>query len=62
MADETNVGKIDRKIVRALFKVAIDDIEYEISARMDYVEYLKSEIKRVKVALRILQTNGKSKK
>ena len=62
LADETNVGKIDRKIVRALFKVAIDDIEYEISARMDYVEYLKSEIKRVKVALRILQTNGKSKK
>lgn len=54
LADETNVGKIDRKIVRALFKVAIDDIEYEISARTDYVEYLKSEIKRVKVALRIL--------
>ena len=47
-------GKIDRKIVRALFKVAIDDIEYEISARTDYVEYLKSEIKRVKVALRLL--------
>ena len=54
LADETNVGKIDRKIVKALFKVAIDDIEYEISARTDYVGYLKSEIKRVKTALRIL--------
>lgn len=52
MAEETTLGKIDRKIVKALFKVAIDDIEYEISARTDYVEYLKSEIKRVKVALK----------
>lgn len=51
LADETRLGKIDRRIVKALFKVAIDDIEYEISARTDYIEYLKSEIKRVKVAL-----------
>jgi hypothetical protein len=52
MAEETRLGKIDRKIVKALFKVAIDDIEYEISARTDYVEYLKTEIKRVKEALK----------
>jgi predicted RNase H-like nuclease (RuvC/YqgF family) len=45
-------GKIDRKIVKALFKVSIDDIEYEISARTDYIEYLKTEIKRVKEALK----------
>jgi predicted RNase H-like nuclease (RuvC/YqgF family) len=44
-------GKIDRKIVKALFKVCIDDIEYEISARTDYIEYQKSEIKRLKEAL-----------
>ena len=52
MAEETHLGKIDRKIVKALFKVCIDDTEYEISARTDYLEYLKSEIKRVKVALK----------
>ena len=52
MAEETTLGKIDRKIVKALFKVSIDDIEYEISARTDYIEYLKSEIKRVKEALK----------
>ena len=52
MSDEVRYGKIDKKIVRALFKVTIDDIEYEISARIDYLEYLKSEIKRVKSALK----------
>lgn len=52
MAEESKVGKIDRKIVKALFKVSIDDIEYEISARIDYVEYLKTEISRVKEALK----------
>jgi predicted RNase H-like nuclease (RuvC/YqgF family) len=45
-------GKIDRRIVKALFKVSIDDIEYEISARTDYIEYLKSEIKRLGDALK----------
>ena len=51
-SDETRFGKIDKKILKALFKVTIDDIEYEISVRTDYIEYLKSEIKRVKVALK----------
>ena len=37
LAEETRLGKIDRKIVKALFKVSIDDIEYEIAARIDYI-------------------------
>lgn len=41
------VGKIDKKILKALFKVIIDDTEYEIVARTDYVDYIKSEIQRV---------------
>ena len=41
------VGKIDKKILRSLFKVIIDDTEYEIVARTNYVDYLKSEIQRV---------------
>ena len=41
------VGKIDKKILKALFKVIIDDTEYEIVARTDYLEFLKKEIKRI---------------
>lgn len=50
LAAETRLGKIDRKIVKALFKVVIDDTEYEIAARSDYLEYLKDEIKRFEEA------------
>lgn len=49
-SDETRLGKIDRKIVKALFKVVIDDTEYEISARSDYLKFLKDEIKRLEQA------------
>lgn len=44
------VGKIDKKVLKALFKVVIDDTEYEISARVDYMDFLKEEIKRLKSA------------
>lgn len=48
---ETMVGKIDKKILKALFQVVIDDTEYEISVRSDYLEYLETEIKRLKDAM-----------
>lgn len=44
------VGKIDKKILKALFKVVIDDTEYEICVRSDYLAFLKDEIKRLKEA------------
>ena len=43
----TKAGKNNKKVVRALLKVVVDDIEYEISASVDYVNSLKSEIKRL---------------
>ena len=46
MKSEIRVGKIDKKIVRALLKVVTDDIEYEISCRIDYLKSLKEDIKR----------------
>lgn len=52
LAHESRLGKIDRKIVKALFKVVIDDTEYEIASRSDYLDYLKEEIKRYEEALR----------
>ena len=47
LANDTKVGKIDRKIVRALFKVVVDDIEYEISQKTDYMNYLRQELSRL---------------
>lgn len=41
-------GKNNKKIVKKLLKVVIDDIEYELSSIMDYVDYLKKELKRFK--------------
>ena len=40
-------GKIDKKVLKALFKVIIDDTEYEIVARNDYLKFLKQEIQRI---------------
>lgn len=44
------VGKIDKKIVRALFKVIRDDTEYEISVRGQYLNFIKDEIARLQKA------------
>lgn len=44
------VGKIDKKVLKALFKVVIEDTEYEIVARSDYLTFLKQEIRRIKDA------------
>ena len=45
-----NLGKIDKKILKTLFKVIIEDTEYEIASRIDYVNFLTEEIKRVESA------------
>jgi len=44
----TNLGKNNPIIVKALFKVVIDDIYYEISYRQDYINTLEKELKRFK--------------
>lgn len=48
LAEDTKLGKNNPLIVRTLFKVVIDDIEYEITCTLDYVEELKGDIKRFK--------------
>lgn len=42
-------GKINGTVLKRLFKVVIDDTLYEISCVMDYVEYLKQQIKRLEL-------------
>ena len=47
MEENAKVGKLNPKIVRCLFKVVIDDINYEISCIYDYTKYLDTQIKRL---------------
>ena len=47
MQENTHVGKLNPKIVKALFKVVIDDTKYEISGIFEYTKYLDSQIKRL---------------
>jgi len=44
----SRAGKNNKKIVKKLLKVVIDDIELELSAVMDYITFLKKEIERYK--------------
>ena len=63
---DAKVGKIDKSIVRALFKVILEDTEYEIAVRMEYLEFVKEEISRLtkaeKYYQKYLSTQNQSKK
>lgn len=43
------LGKINARVLKILFKVVIDDINYEIANVENYTKYLKSEIKRLEI-------------
>lgn len=47
MEENTKLGKLNPKIVKPLFKVVIDDINYEISCIFEYTKYLDAQIKRL---------------
>lgn len=49
LAEKEKSGKINGTVLKKLFKVVIDDTLYEISCIMDYVEYLKQQIKRLEI-------------
>lgn len=57
----TNSGKCNKKIVKKLLKVVIDDIEYEITSTLDYVKYLKEEIHRLKKVGHYIQKRNSAK-
>ncbi len=46
MAYDTKIGKNNPVIVKALFKVIIDDISYEIVCTQNYIDNLNSNLKR----------------
>ncbi|MBQ3145771.1 MAG: HD domain-containing protein [Clostridia bacterium] len=47
MEENAKIGKINSKIVKALCKVVIDDINYEISCIFEYTKYLDNQVKRL---------------
>ncbi len=62
LAEISKVGKINKKILRVFFKVVIDDILYEISCVMGYVDYLKEQIKRLELIDKYKEKMEKSNK
>jgi len=48
----SKTGKNNKKVVKKLLQVVIDDIEYELSSVMYYVDSLKKDLKRLKKLVR----------
>lgn len=49
LSEKEKAGKINGTVLKKLFKVVIDDTLYEISCVMNYVDYLKDQIKRLEI-------------
>ncbi|MGN1271016.1 MAG: HD-GYP domain-containing protein [Clostridia bacterium] len=47
LVNDAELGKLNKKVLNCLFKVIIDDTNYEISMIFDYTKYLSSQIKRL---------------
>ncbi len=58
----TKAGKNNKKIVKKLLSVVIDDIEYEISCIIDYVKDLEKDINRLKKIETYINKKNSSKK
>lgn len=54
-------GKINKKALNCLFKVIIDDTNYEISGIFDYTKYLSSQIKRLEKIDELITKSEKTK-
>lgn len=61
MQETTKLGKLNPRYVRALCKVVIDDTEYEITCILDYIKFVKTQIKRLEKAYIIYTKMEKSK-
>ena len=61
VAEKSKFGKMNKIYVRKLFRVVIDDTEYEICGILEYVKYLKDQISRLKVAEKFYKKMVKAK-
>ena len=64
MEENTKIGKLNPKVVKSLFKVVIDDTNYEIACIFEYTKYLDNQIKRLEKIneYNIKRENAKSNK
>ena len=62
LSENAKLGKNNANIVRVLFKVVIDDIEYEIYCTQSYIDDLKNNIKRFEEILKYKDKMDKAKK
>ena len=62
LIENANNGKNNPAIVRKLFKVVIEDIEYEIYLTQSYVDELKEELKRFEQIKKYQNAMQKAKK
>lgn len=62
VTENYHLGKINAQALKALFKVVVDDIYYEISCVMDYIDYLKDEVKRLQTIQKYDQKRKSAKK
>ncbi len=62
ISENARLGKNNPIIVKTLFKVVIDDIEYEISCTQSYIEELESELKRFEQINKYKEKMEKAKK
>lgn len=66
MKEEAQLGKINPRIVKCLFKVVIEDINYEISGIFDYTKHLSYQIERLekinKLNIKLEKTKNENKK
>ena len=60
--ENNKYGKNNPIIVRALIKVVIDDINYEIYCAQEYIEYLQENIKRLESAEKYYNKMNETKK
>ena len=58
---DAQAGKINKKALNSLFKVIIDDTNYEISGIFDYTKYLSSQIKRLEKIDELITKSEKTK-
>ena len=61
LSQNSKVGKINKHVLKMLFKVVIDDILYEISCLYDYLDYLKDNIKRMELICKYAQKMEEAK-
>lgn len=48
LRQDQRLGRIAAEPLKALFKVVADDTDFEIASIMDYIQYLESQIRRLK--------------